>query len=79
MRLGYANEMAHRPQTLYAIRDSPVGRTIGSPAASEPARLTDQYHRLLDFCSAAASKSTAAPWLSLASLPPAGSSLPFWC
>ena len=23
--LGYANEMAHRPQTLYAIADSPVG------------------------------------------------------
>ena len=23
--LGYANEMAHRPQTLYAIEDSPVG------------------------------------------------------
>jgi hypothetical protein len=23
--LGYANEMAHRPQTLYGIEDSPIG------------------------------------------------------
>jgi hypothetical protein len=31
--LGYAQEMANHPQTLYAVADSPVGRLLGVPQA----------------------------------------------
>ena len=37
--LAYANEMALRPQTLYAIADSPVGRLFGSSLLGKQARL----------------------------------------